>query len=68
MVQRRQYSVKYFIRLLVGLLLTYIVGQQFQLSNAAPSRKYRLQKTTTTTTTTTISNGLNKTESYFSRG
>jgi hypothetical protein len=44
---RHRYNVKYFIRILVGLALTYIIGQLFQLTNAAPSRKYRLQKTTT---------------------
>jgi hypothetical protein len=61
MIQRRRYNVKYFIRILVGLALTYIIGQQFQLSNAAPSGKYRLQKTT-------INNGWNKNRMLFLKG
>ncbi|CAF1054237.1 unnamed protein product [Rotaria sordida] len=45
-----RHNIKFFIRILVGLALAHIIGQQFRLSNATPNRKsnwkYRLQKTT----------------------
>jgi hypothetical protein len=44
-----RHNIKFFIRILIGLLLAHIIGHQFQLSHAAPNRQ-RLRKTT-------ISNG-----------
>ncbi|CAF4435312.1 unnamed protein product, partial [Adineta steineri] len=45
-----RHNVKFFIRILVGLALAHIIGQQFRPSDATPNRKpygkYRLQKTT----------------------
>ncbi|CAF3977014.1 unnamed protein product [Adineta steineri] len=45
-----RHNVKFFIRILVGLALAHVIGQQFRPSDATPNRKpygkYRLQKTT----------------------
>ena len=47
-------NLKFFIRILIGLILTHILSHQFQSIHATPNHKanwkYRLQKTT-------ISNG-----------
>jgi hypothetical protein len=49
-----RHSVKFFIRILVGLALAHIVGQQFRPSDAAPRStksnwKHRPQKIQSTT-------------------
>lgn len=51
-----RHSVKFFIRICVGLALAHIIGQRFRPSNAAPSVtksnwKYRPQKIQTTALT-----------------